>query len=111
MPTIRSRAPRSARQRREVELERIGLVQHEAFLMRESLDEGGGKIPIDLDHIERAARLKEQLRERAASRTDLNQVARRTRRERLHDAADDRRIVQEMLSKALPCPHGRCVAH
>ena len=48
-------------------------MQHEARIERKFLAQQGGQIPVDLDRIERTVRLEEELRERAASRTDLHQ--------------------------------------
>jgi hypothetical protein len=60
-----------------------------------------GEVPVDLDGIERAVAAFQQLGgERTAPRADLHQVIAGAYRQRLCDARDHCRIVQEMLTEA-----------
>jgi hypothetical protein len=86
-------------------LQRVGFVQHETTLLRKPLAQERGQITVDLNRIERSVRLEEELRHRAAAGADFHQVAARHGRDGLHNAADHRGVVQEMLSEALSCAH------
>jgi hypothetical protein len=59
------------------------------------------EVAIELDGIQAARRLQQVQRDRAFARADLDEAVRRLRRHGGNDAADDRRVVEEVLAEAL----------
>ena len=88
-------------QRREIELQRVGLVQLERLRRAPARAQLRGEIAVDLDGVERARLADQPLGQRAAAGTDLDQRLVGLRRDLAHDAVEHAAVVQEMLAEPL----------
>ncbi len=96
LPTTR----RSAAQLREVEFERVRLVQRE-LRGREALAQARREIAIDLDRRDVSGALDEAAGQRGEARADLDDVVAGPRIDRVDDARDVVRIGEEVLAESL----------
>ena len=100
-----------ARERVEIKLERIRLVQLAAREVGELRLQARRQVAVDLDGIHAdPARGQEVAREGAVAGADLHQVIAGLRCERAHDALDHARVVQEVLAEAFAARGPRRVA-
>ena len=97
-------------QRRKVEVERIGLVYAQLAVLRELGPGEGGQVAVDFYDIEVAGAFQHFDSERAASRSDLDQMLVRLRIQGVDDALNDIGIVEEVLAEAFPDCHLKPVA-
>src|SRR5262249_15228418 len=84
---------------RKVELQRIGLVQHETGRARKFHSQQAGQVAIDLDRIERPGPGKQVPGEGTPSGTDLDQPVLRLRIDCVCDPRDDGRVMEEVLTE------------
>jgi hypothetical protein len=76
-------------------------VQHEAWLPGIAAAQQGGKVAIYLDDLEPSGGLQQPLRERPVPGADLDCGVAGRQADRRHDARDDGRVMQEMLTETL----------
>ena len=88
---------------REVELERVRAV-HGQPEGRKARGERRGEIAVELDRFELARALDQRAGERALAGPDLHQEIVGRRRNRIDDAREHARVVEEMLAEPLTRP-------
>ena len=88
---------------REVEFERVGAM-HRQLERREARGERRREVAVELDRLELAGALEERRGERALAGPDLHQEIIGGGSNRIHDAREHARVVQEVLAEPLTGP-------
>src|SRR5690606_19831169 len=88
----------------EVELEDVGLVQHEAAVAGEAHAQGGREIAVQFDGGEAGVGAQQRPGEGALAGADFHQAFAAARRDGADDAVDDAVVVQEVLAETLARP-------